>query len=460
MELIDTPVVVLGAGLSGLSAGYQLGKNRILTLLIEEKNSVGGLAKSIGKDGFIFDLGGHRLHTKKEAILKEIKVLLGDDLLMSKRKSRIFLQGKFYDYPLKPASAIFSFGPVKSVEILISYLSTLLRGKFEESPEESFEDWVKNRFGNVLYTMYFKPYTEKIWGISTKEISKDWASKRIDLINLWDALKKAVFKSGVIPKTYIQQFYYPSKGIGMIAQKMAEQIKQENSQIMLGTKVVKIITDGDMINSVIISKDNQHIRLKANHFICTIPLTDVISMIEPIPPVSIFSAVNNLKYKAIICLFLIINKNRISDDTWLYFPGKDIIFSRVNEPKNWSRGTVPTEDKTSLCLQIFCEQNDQIWKAQDKELMKKAIQNLIQIGFLRTEEVIDYFVERIPYAYPVFQVGYDKYLEKTNQFLSQFKNLYIIGRTGSFSYLNMDEVIEEGMELAGRITATLRQSYL
>lgn len=451
MENNYAPIAVLGAGLSGLSVGYQLSKNRISVLLIEENSSVGGLSKSIERNGFIFDLGGHRFHTTNKDILKDIKDLLGEDLLLVNRKSRILLHSRFFDYPLRPLSAIFSFGIWNSINISISYISSLFRAKLNNVPEKSFADWVTNRFGKYLYEIYFRPYTQKAWGIPPEQISKDWATERIGLINLWDAFKRALFKSKHAPKTYLSQFYYPRKGIGMIADKMAKIIKDRGNQILTGWKVSEIKWIDNKIESVIIKNSQNFMEVKSDQFISTIPLTEFVSMLRPAVPDLIYKAASNLKYRAIICVFLIINKEKITDDTWIYFPEKEIIFSRNNEPKNWSNETVADKNKTSLCCQIFCNQNDQTWNTENEKLVEKCILDLSKIGFLKEEEIVEHFVERIPYAYPVYRIDYSNQLKIINVFLSQFRNLHLIGRTGTFSYLNMDQVIEIGTEKAKEI---------
>jgi len=448
MESKNTSIAVLGAGLASLSLGYQLCKKGTQILLIEKNKFVGGLAKSIEKDGFIFDLGGHRFHAKNETILKEIKDLLGEDLLICERKSKILLNGKFIDYPLQPLSAIFSFGIWKSVNFLTSYLYSAFRANSKNLPEESFESWIIKRFGYALYKIYFKPYTEKVWGISPKQISKDWATERIDLINLGDAFKKILFKSKNPPKTYLRQFYYPKKGIGMITNRMAKAIMGKGNQILTNWKVSEIRHKSSRIESVLIRNAQECIEIKSDQFVSTIPITELVSMLRPVVPTFISKTVSNLQYKATICVFLIINKKKITDDTWLYFPEKNIIFSRINEPKNWSKECVPNKYKSSLCCQIFCNQNDETWKAEDKKIVSKCVFALSTIGFLNEDEIEDYFVERVPYAYPIYKIGYSSHLKIINDFLSQFKNLHLLGRTGTFSYLNMDRTIEMGFKKA------------
>ena len=330
------------------------------------------------------------------------------------------------------------------------------RTKYKNPPEKSFEDWASNRFGKYLYEIYFKPYTEKVWGVSANEISKDWASSRIDLINLWDAIKKALFKLKDTPKTYLDWFYYPREGIGMIAESMANKIKARGNEILTGWKVSEIKYIDDRMESIIISSGQSCMEVKSDIFISTIPITELILLSGLAVPEVIREAVAKLKFRASIYVFLIIDKEKITDDTWLYFPEKEIIFSRLNEPKNWCKESSPSNDKTSLCCQIFCDQNDQTWNAKNEQLAKDCIHTLSQLGLLKEKDVLDHFVERSAYAYPLFQIDYNNHLKVANKFLSQFKNLHLIGRMGAFSYLNMDQVIEAGIEKANELLSNKR----
>ncbi len=451
MKAAHKPVTIFGAGLSGLAMAYELNEMGVTLRVIEKGSCAGGLCRSVCKDGFTFDLGGHRLHSDKQWIIEKVKEMLGEEMLYTKRKSRILLRGKFFHYPLKPRSALFSFGFGKAIKILISYFTSKLKAKQINNTGNnlSFEDWIVSRFGQSLYEIYFEPYTEKVWGIPCKSISADWAAQRISPLNLIDAIKRTLFKpKKSTGRPSVSQFYYPVKGgIGRITDRIVEKLKASGSEVLLHCEPIEVRCENDMVKSVLISNATSISELKSDHFVSTIPLTRLVSIIKPTPPKEIIEAASYLTYRGVICVFLIINKPIVTDDTWIYFPEKTIFFGRSHEPRNWSKENAK-DGKTSLCLEIFCSEGDHFWQMPDNEIISKVIYDLSRLEFVKKEDVEDAFLEKVPCAYPVYQVGYQNHLSKVKQYLSQFKNLHLLGRTGEFRYLNMDHVIEESVEKA------------
>lgn len=461
MKDVYKPVTIFGAGLSGLIAAYELNELGVSLRVIERSSSAGGLCRSIYKNGFTFDLGGHRLHSDKQWIIEKVREILGEEMLYTKRKSRILLNGKFLLYPLEMRSALFSFGFVKSLKILCSYFASRFKVRQTDAypgfisgkeNELSFEDWIIRRFGRALYEIYFEPYTEKVWGLPCKNISADWAAQRISPLNLIDAIKRTLFK----PKKFtgrpsVSQFYYPVRGgIGRITNRVVEKLQASGSEVLLQCEPIEIRCEKDMIKSVLITNGTNAAELKSDHFISTIPITKLISMLKPTPPKEVIEAASNLTYRAVICVFLIVNKPMVTDDTWIYFPEKAIFFGRAHEPRNWSKENA-MDGKTSLCLEIFCSEGDHFWQMNDEEIINKVIHDLNRIGFIKKEDVEDCFLERVPYAYPVYRLGYQNHLSRVKQYLSQFKNLHLLGRSSEFRYLNMDHVIEESIEKARKL---------
>lgn len=444
-------VTIFGAGLSGLTVAYELNEMGVSLKVVEKSSSAGGLCRSVCKDGFTFDLGGHRLHSDKQWIIEKVKEILGEEMLFTKRKSRILLRGKFLHYPLKARSALFSFGFGKSLKILISYFTSKLKAKQINNKGDnlSFEDWIVSRFGQSLYEIYFEPYTEKVWGIPCRDISADWAAQRISPLNLIDVIKRTLIK----PKKFkgrpaVSQFHYPVKGgIGLITDRIVEKLKASGDEFFFKYEPTEIRCEKDMVKSVLITNGTSSSELKSDHFISTIPLTSLVSVLKPTPPKEILEAANNLTYRSVICVFLILNKPMVTDDTWIYFPEKTIFFGRSHEPRNWSKENARA-GKTSLCLEIFCSEGDQFWQMPDKEIISKVVYDLDRVELIKKEEIKDSFMERVPYAYPVYQMGYKDHLSKVKQYLSQFKNLHLLGRTGEFRYLNMDHVVEVSVEKA------------
>jgi len=438
------PIVVLGAGLAGLSTAYELSENGRAVTVVEKTPFVGGLARSVQRNGFIFDLGGHRIYSDKKWIIEKLSQILGDELQVVQRKSRIRLGEKFINYPPKPSSVISSFGFYEGMKILNSYMLSTTRFKITPQNEHSFEQWAVNRFGSRMYEAFLKPYTEKVCGLPCSEMSAEWGVERVGIQSLLEAIKRAVFKQKGSPRTFASQFYYPEDGISTVAAKMADKIGQRKNKLMLGWEVQEVRWKQETIKSLLIGNASEEAELMAEHFVSTIPVTLLVSLMRPKAPSSVLEAAENLKYRALVCIMLIVDRESITDDNWIYFPDKDVMFIRAHEPRNWSEKLVQ-KGKTSLCVEITCNQDDQIWQAADDQLIERAVANLSRLQILRADEVTDSFVERVPYAYPLLRLGYQDHLAKLLGYLSQFKNLHLLGRTGMFQYWSMDQVIEEGV---------------
>ena len=444
MKVERTPIAIFGAGLAGLSIASELSENGRAVSIVEKNPYVGGLARSAEITGFLFDLGGHGLHSDKSSIIKKVEHILDDELHVVRRKSRILLNGNYFDYPLKAISAISSFGFAEGMKILTSYMLSAAKLKHASQNEGSFEHWAISHFGSRMYEIFFKPYTEKVCGLPCSEMSAEWGIERVGIQNLFEAVRKAVFKLRNSPRTYASQFYYPKKGIGTIATKMAERIIKGNSKILLGWEVEEVRWNRGAIKSVLIYDGNRQVELVADQFISTIPITLFVSLMRPRIPPAVLEAAANLKYRALVCILLTVDRKSITEDNWIYFPDEGVIFTRVHEPRNWSEELVK-DGKTSLCVEILCNQDNQIWRAPDELLVGRVIADLGRLRILQEDEVIGASVERVPNAYPLLKLGYRDHLAKLLDYLSQFKNLHLLGRTGMFKYWSMDQVIQEGM---------------
>lgn len=417
--------IIIGAGVSGLSCGYVLKNNCVL---LEKDNIAGGLSKTIVFRGFRFDLGGHRFLTKNKSLEKLIRNLIKEDLLEVKRKSKIFYNNRLIDYPLK-ASVLFQLSPVGVSKVFFTYF---LRKLFP-ARGMSFSEIAKNRFGDELYMMFFKNYTEKVWGIKCSELSSELAGMRLQDVSLKNVLIHALFLRRKSIKSFTDLFLYPKKGIGGIAERLSKDL-----DIKFNSEVTGITFDNDnRIKKVIINKSEE---FKCENLISTMPITDLTRLLNP--PDEIKEALKQLKYRSLICVFLIVKKIRYTENHWIYFPDGQI-FGRLHEPKNWSP-CMSRDDMTGICVEIFCDKEDSIWKLTDSEIAAQAIKGL---PFLKPSEVGEYFVKRLGYAYPIYDINYDKNLQKILNFLALYKNLFVLGRTGSFRYINMDACIEEGMRL-------------
>ncbi len=442
-------VIILGAGPAGLGAGIELLSKKARIILLEKKNQVGGISKTINYKGNYFDLGGHRFFTKSKEIMNLWQETLGDDFLERKRLSRIYYQNKFFFYPLKPANALFNLGLFTSLEVLFSYFKSKI---FPKKDEETFEGWVINRFGEKLFNIFFKTYTEKLWGIPCNKMAAQWVAQRIKGLSLFSAIKNAFFpdRSGKI-KTLIDKFHYPKYGPGMMYQKMAENIKSQGGGILLNHNIQKIIHQDNKIVAVKTQSKDKILQQKGEYFISTIPLPLLVEKLKPSPPPKILEAAQNLSFRSFLVVNVILNIKDLFPDNWLYIHSPEVKLGRIQNYKNWSEDMIKNKEFTSLGLEYFCTEGDEFWNKKDQDIISLALMELEKIKMAKASHFVEGFVVRVPNAYPIYYLGYEEHLQMIKDYLSQFKNLQTVGRGGMFRYNNMDHSILSGIYAARNI---------
>lgn len=442
--------VILGAGLSGLSAAAWLTKAGHPATILEKDKNVGGLAKTITHGDFHFDLGGHRFLTNNQQIQNFVSELLGDNLLTVPRKSQIHLNGKYINYPLSPANAVFGMGLAKTGSILLDYGKEKIRNIIRPRKLTSLEDWVVSQFGRTMFNLYFKNYSEKVWGLNCENISKDWVAQRIDNLSLWQFIQHSLVKfRSSKAKTLTDTFIYPRRGIGELSNRMQEIITAGNS-VKTGATVKKIHHDAGKITGIQYSDGENTRTVRGEKYISSIPITKLIENLLPSPPEEVCQAASSIRFRSLVIVALFVNKKKITDLTWMYFPGKDIPFGRIHEPKNWSRDLAPN-NKSHIIAEYFCNTDDPTWQSPDEKIVAATSGHLERLGFFNKNDVLDSCVLRIPYAYPVFDVHYQNHLKIITDYLDKFDNLYLVGRSGMFSYLNMDQAMESGIAAAEQV---------
>ncbi len=445
MPSMDADVVILGGGLAGLSAALELSAAGKRVVLFERERDPGGLARSFEKDGFTCDLGPHRLLVD-EPEAERLSEIIGKPLRRLDRRSRIYLEGRFFDYPLRVGNAIFSMPPLTTARILRDYAIARAKGLLRPSEDRNFEQWVSSRFGRTLYRIFFEQYTEKAWGIPCREISADWAAQRISLLNLWDAVWQAIRPGGSSRRTYASSFWYPVRGgIGELSRAMALEIERHGGKVVLGARVDSIEMDGDHVGWVRVADR----RYAARHVISTVPITDLIAMTKPSPPDAVRSSAQALEFRAIVFIYLFLDRPPLARDHWIYLPEQRFIANRITEPANFGPENVPT-GKTAVCAEITCAAGDKTWNTTDDVLAEKVMEDLGRLGWtdVRPSQVIGVAARRVREAYPVYRVGYRQKLGSVLGWLEQVPNLLCIGRCALFRYNNMDHSIEMGRRAA------------
>ena len=443
-------ILILGGGLTGLSAGHLLAKAGFRVQVFERDATVGGLSKTVVRDGFRFDLGGHRFFTKDKKIDNFVKTLMEGELVSVSRKSKIYMRNRYFDYPLKPLNALFGFGLLTTMKILGDYGIEKFKGIMREERIVSLEDWVVKNFGRKMFDIYFKEYSEKVWGIKCNRISAEWVATRISGLSMAKAIKNALFSlNGRGLPTLADRFLYPQLGIGRISERLREEIEKDNN-VHTEAGVQHIDHTDFSVKSVTVKTNNHLDLIQGEEFISSIPITKLVAMLRPSPPEDILKAASRLRFRDLVVVAIMINRARITDQTWIYIPEQKIPFGRIHEPTNWSEKMAPV-GKTLLVTEFFSFAGDALWNESDEKLAEVAVENLVHLGFIKRHEVIGSAVVRVPKAYPLFEVGYEELCDTLYGYLSKFKNLHIAGRSGMFRYYNMDHALESGISTAEKI---------
>jgi len=444
-------VVVIGAGPAGLTAAYELTRLGVPVVVVEQDSQVGGLARTVEYRGFRFDIGGHRFFTKIDHLKSLWQTMLGADLLVRPRLSRIFYRGRFFDYPLKPMNALRNLGVGESMLILGSYILSKISPVF---PETSFADWVSNRFGTRLYRKFFESYTEKVWGIPCHTISAQWAAQRIQELSLRTTLTNMFFsnrfkKDTQSIKTLIEEFLYPRLGPGMMWDAFQYAVIEHGGRIELESKVSGLLHDGERITSVVTAKDGQSFLWQPAQVISSMPLLNLIHALSPPPPETVIAAADSLRYRDFLTVALIIDVDKLFPDNWIYVHDASVRVGRIQNYKNWSPDMVPDQAKTCLGMEYFCTAGDDLWTMADQDLVLLATQELAAIGLAQADLVSDGVVVRMPRAYPVYDEACPDAVAIIQSYLGRFSNLRVIGRNGMHKYNNMDHSMLTGL-LAAR----------
>ena len=375
------PVAIIGAGPAGLTAAYELARHGVPVVVFEQDGQVGGLARTVSYHGFRFDIGGHRFFTKVPAVQALWRAMLGPDLLKRPRLSRILYRGKFFDYPLKPLNVLGNLSIWTITSVLCSYASVKLR---PIRPELTYEDWVSNRFGRKLFDMFFKSYTEKVWGIPCGRISADWAAQRIKGLSLRSAAMNMLLpgkdrgRSAI--KTLIDEFEYPRLGPGMMWERFTDRIIELGGDVRLNTSVVAIKSNGSQVTEIVVERDGHQSSQPVSHVISTMPISTLVRSLEPGVPPRVAAAAKALKYRDFITVAVIVDRATVFPDNWIYVHDDSVRVGRIQNYKNWSPDMVPDERYTCLGLEYFTNEGDDLWQMDDASLLRLAAREIESIG--------------------------------------------------------------------------------
>ncbi len=419
-----------------MTAAYELLKSGVASTILEADTVVGGIARTGEYKGYCFDVGGHRFFTKVSLVEQMWCEVLGEDLITRPRLSRIYYRSKFFRYPIEPMNALMGLGIWESARCAVSYLWAQL---FPRRPEDNFEAWVSNRFGRRLFEIFFKSYTEKVWGIPCREIGSDWAAQRIRGLSfkslVMDALspRKKRDKSKVI-KTLINEFLYPRKGPGMMWTRTRSIVESRGSKVILGSRAEKIRWEPGRVLSVTAGG----VEYRAEHFVSTMPIRDLMNALDPAPPAAVLAAGRDLKYRDFLTTCLICRGASLFPDNWIYIHEPAVKVGRIQNYGNWSPEMVPEPGMSCLGMEYFCFEGDNLWNSSDQDLIAMSRREIEKLGLAKAADVVDATVLRMPKAYPVYDATYQSSLSTVREFLSTLPNLQLVGRNGMHRYNNQD----------------------
>jgi len=433
----DSSVVIIGGGPAGLTAAYELSKHGVPAVVLEADKVVGGIARTVNYKNYLFDIGGHRFFTKWNEVEQIWNEILGDKFLKRPRLSRIYYRNKFFYYPLRPANALFGLGLLESFRIMASYLATRL---FPAKEEENLEQWVSNRFGRRLYEIFFKTYTEKVWGVPCTEIRAEWAAQRIKGLSLTTAIRNALLKpKGTRVKTLIDQFQYPERGPGQMWEMLTDRLREQGYPVLMERPVVRICHDGEKVTHLVSRSPQGEERFDGTHFISSMPIRELIRSLDPPAPEKIRRAAESLRYRDFLIISLILNRKNVAPDNWIYIHEPGVKVGRIQNFKNWSPAMVPDPNKTCLGMEYFVFENDELWSSPDDQLIELAKREIVQLGLARAEEIEDGTVVRMPKAYPMYDNGWADQVQTIRRYLeTTLPNLQLVGRNGMHKYNNQD----------------------
>ena len=441
--------IILGAGPAGLTAAYESCKRGLKPQVFEKGSEVGGISKTVNYKDYLFDIGGHRFFTKYDEVKSIWDEILGENFITRPRLSRIYYNGDFFYYPLKPLNALKNLGLLNSFSVLTSYLYSQLRPYKNVT---NFEEWVSNRFGKKLYKVFFKTYTEKVWGMPCTEIQADWAAQRIKSLSL---VKAVIGAFGFLQKgqvtTLIDQFHYPRKGPGQMWNSAKDKVEEKGGKVNLNSEVQKFNRNGSIINSVTVKTNGQVKEVPGDYFLSSIPLKELVLSLDPPAPQEVIEAAEQLRYRDYFSVNLIIDNPFIFQDNWIYIHSPEVTAGRIQNYKNWSPDMVPDPKTTSLGLEYFCFESDEIWKSENKDILKLGIEEVEKLNFATKNQIIDGFVVRSPKTYPIYDDGYQERIDIIRNYISSFENLKTMGRNGLHRYNNQDHSMLSALAAVGNM---------
>jgi len=442
-------IAIIGAGPAGLTAAYQLSASLGDQLgqldVYEYGDNVGGMSRSISLWNQTVDLGPHRFFSKDRRINELWLEVVGDEYDIVSRQTRIFYKKRFFDYPIRAFNALKNLGIFEAARCVFSYMVQKIRPVRDTS---TFEGWVTSRFGKRLYTIFFKTYSEKLWGIKCTELDSDFAAQRIKKLSLLEAIINSIsLGKRNRHATLVDQFAYPLNGTGSVYGKMKEAIEERGGRVLLKTPVKRVVTKSRKVVGLEL-EDAQVVQY--DEVISTMPMTHLVQGLDNVPE-KVISNVNSLSFRNTILVYLLVDRTDLFSDQWLYIHDSEVLTGRITNFRNWVPNLYGAENSSILCMEYWCNFEDPLWSESDEQLKSRAREEIQHIGLVGHEDTLDASIVRIPRCYPVYSSGYQERLNPVQEYLSGIQHLHVIGRYGAFKYNNQDHSILMGILAAENI---------
>ncbi len=459
----DVDVAIIGAGPAGLTAGYLLSRQGYKVAIIEkDPHYVGGISRTVEHEGYRFDIGGHRFFSKSQQVVDLWNEILPDDFIQRPRMSRIYYEGKFYSYPLRAFEALGNLGILRSTACMASYVWSRF---FPIKDVRSFEDWTSNQFGKKLYSIFFKTYTEKVWGMPCDEMSADWAAQRIKGLSLGaaviDGLKRSLGlnkrpNNGMQTKTLLETFRYPRLGPGMMWDAARDRIVEAGSTVLMGHGLKQLASDSQGGWRMTATRaDGGETVIRAAHAISSAPMRELAARMHPLPQTTLEAS--RLRYRDFLTVALKIRSEDLFPDNWIYIHDSKVRVGRIQNFRSWSPEMVPDDGVACVGLEYFCFEGDDLWASTDDALIELATKEMAILGLVRPEQVIGGAVVRQEKAYPVYDDEYAANVAAMRGELEQaYPTLHLVGRNGMHRYNNQDHAMMTAMLSVENIMAGSR----
>ena len=442
------PYLVIGAGPAGLTAAFELAREGRNPLVLEASPHIGGISRTHCWGDNRIDIGGHRFFTKSEDVQRLWADMMDEPMLKVPRMSRIFYANKFYQYPLQILNTVGNLGVFESFMMFASYVKARIKPFL---PEDSFEDWVRNRFGDRLYRTFFKTYTEKVWGISCREIRADWAAQRIHGLSFVSAVLNALRNSGQV-KSLIKTFDYPRLGPGMLWESCARKIGEMGGCVVTHARAIHIHHEAGRATAVDVEYDDAIHTIRCDQIISSMPISVLVKNLVPAPPPMVLEAACGLRYRDFLIVALTCRKPDIFPDNWIYIHSADVRVGRIQNFRNWSPDMVAPGTGTTLGMEYFCSRGDDLWTMPDAELVALAKKEIAGLGLAEKSDLgLEGHVIRELNAYPVYDAEYRPHVDTLRAYFHGFANLQTVGRNGMHRYNNQDHSMLAGHHAALRL---------